>query len=130
MTSCIYIPPVQREFQKATEAISLFAAAPILLYAAVKETAIPRPARVGLGILGALAILVDGGFLSSWTRCVSPERRDFHIATELLSLAVTMPLTWIASKSPGIDSTIAAGLKAVSVGTLISDGWLLTQWGK
>ena len=125
MSSCIAIPASQRRFQQVTEGLGV-AAAPIFFQAA-KETAIPKPTRTALGILGLLALVVDGGLLLTWgnKKCISSDRRQFHIATDLLSVVVTAPLSWIASEMPGVSRPTALGLKAISVGTLLIDGWLL-----
>lgn len=122
------IPASQRRFQQLTEGLSLVGAVPVLTWGALKEPAFNSRTKLALGTLAALHVVVDGGLLASWPKKISSDRRKFHIASEVLALLVTVPLTWKASNVVGVNPTLSLGLKAVAVGTLLIDGWLLTRW--
>ncbi len=59
--------------------------------------------------------------------CIHPDQRRVHMATEALSLLVTVPFFfWLATEleQPALK-TLATGL---GVGALVVDGWLLYRF--
>lgn len=63
--------------------------------------------------------------------CITRKRRDAHIASEVLTVAFTVPFLWHVAKQPGLDEKVRLGLRAISVGSLLIDGYLLLfAWPK
>lgn len=60
---------------------------------------------------------------------VSPLKRRVHIGAERVAVFVVAPgLFWVSHRMPrGKDRSF---VQAVALGTLLVDGWLLTQWGR
>lgn len=59
----VIISPQQLDLHRTTEGLSLFLGAPLLLWAATRDRPLTTHEKLGLGILGIGAILVDGYLL-------------------------------------------------------------------
>lgn len=64
----VCLPPEQVRLQRATEALSLVAAVPVLAWAAFGAKELPTWARWALGGLAAAHLLNDGLLLVTWHR--------------------------------------------------------------
>lgn len=60
---------------------------------------------------------------------VSKERKQLHVASELVALTAVAPVTaYIAATNPQLPRWQRWFLYAVAAGTLAVDGYLLAQW--
>ena len=53
-----------------------------------------------------------------------------HVASEAVALLVAVPLLLATASTPRPTDIQRRGLRALAVGTLLVDGWLLTQWAR
>lgn len=62
---------------------------------------------------------------------MTPQRRKIHIGAEILAVAVIAPILWhIATEDKKLSADESDFLKALAIGTVAVDGWLLWQWHK
>ncbi len=59
---------------------------------------------------------------------VDETQRSLHISTELLAVAVAVPILWGIAAAPKLTTKHRTFLRVLAVSTLIVDGWLLWQW--
>ena len=59
---------------------------------------------------------------------VSLQRRRIHVGTELLAVAIAVPMLWSIAAAPRLTDSHRSFLRLLAVGTLLVDGWLLLQW--
>ena len=131
--ACIQIPVAQRRFQQVTEAASVVVAAPFLGWVAASQTSLTAGQRAGLGALAVIGAVGDGLLFATWpTRgCITPARRDFHLAADVFWLGVAAPFVWQTSKTAGLDGRVSLGLKVVSAAIAAIDlGLIVYGWSK
>ena len=61
---------------------------------------------------------------------VPQSRVNVHVVSEAVALLVAVPLLLATAANPRPTDAQRRGLRALAVGTLLVDGWLLTQWAR
>jgi len=61
---------------------------------------------------------------------VPQSRVSVHIASEAVALLVAVPLLLATAANPRPTDAQRRGLRALAFGTMLVDGWLLTQWAR
>ena len=53
-----------------------------------------------------------------------------HVVSEAVALLVAVPLLLATAATPRPTDAQRRGLRALAFGTMLVDGWLLTQWSR
>ena len=61
---------------------------------------------------------------------IPDHQRRIHVATEAMSVLLIAPFTAALTFNRRVPAWARAGLGIVTIGILVVDGWLLTQWKK
>ena len=61
---------------------------------------------------------------------VPQSRVNVHVVSEAVALLVAVPLLLATAANPRPTDAQRRGLRALAVGTLLVDGWLLAQWAR